>query len=503
MLHFLLYFPPGLHYTFHQSKSYAASRGECMANRLLLALVLIVIIGATGYIFSRKDPSFHQNPSASEQDAFDRAFVDLLIKYYADKDLERLLSLYYFEGAPEDVRSSVTEELKRHLQLGIASIELTPIKDNSFDHLVSGFIDNDGRLMIGNGTPVKQLSIQFQTRILPDGTVPAPPVLPVGMIDGRYVILTAGYAPESTIRKISVDQMNDIIKTMETSKSKWPLAVGAADKLFSRFARLPEGYQELLGPYKVDDDDQSITYELYDYREPGFYQGRYNVTIRVHRQTGLLLQPPERMSPMPIYGNYSMVFKKDAQPEDKPYIVADEMKPVGEMAPVSKLKSTAEVSECGLVWTNQVLETLTGGFPPRSEFHDGRWSIAKVHDLIPINCSTADYGNYSIVVIYFLLVADSSDKRIIGNKLLWIAQYDRSNGRLGDVIYTGLTNDSAGEMVTDLRVEALADVNSDGYHDIILKDSHFTKTDYIVLMHDPNGSFVKRNVRTAGSIEAD
>ena len=464
-------------------------------------MVLIGIIGATGYIISNKNPSAPQDPSASEQNIFDRAFVDLLKKYYADKDLEKLLSLYYFDGTPEAVRTAVIEDLKNHFLLGISSIEITPVTDDSFDHLVSGYVDNDGRLMIGNGKPVKQLSMQFQTKILSDGTVPSAPVLPLGMMDGHYVILNPRYAPESMIRKISADQLNDVLKTINESQSKWPIAVGAAQRLFCRFAQLPEGYQDTLSPYKIDEDEQTVTFELYDFSEPGFYQGHYNVTLQVYKQTGLLRQAVEKVEDMPIYNNYSMVFRKEAQPDDKPYMVADEMKTAGEMMPVSKLKSTAGVAECGLVWTNDVLAKLSGSFVARGEFHDGRWSVTKVNDLVPINCATVDYANYSVALIYFLLVADNSDKHIIGNKLLWMAKYDKGSGRLGDVMYTGLTNDSAGETVTDLRVDAVADINSDGYHDIILKDSHYTKTGYIVLTHDPNGLFLKKNVHIAGSGE--
>jgi hypothetical protein len=206
----------------------------------------------------------------------------------------------------------------------------------------------------------------------------------------------------------------------------------------------------------------------------------------------------EKIGDMPVYNTYSMTFRKDAQPEDKPYIVADEMKTAGEPVPVSKLKSTAGVSECGPVWTNEVLGKLSNGFLPGGEFHDGRWAITKVNDLVPINCATVDYSNYSIALIYLLPVADNSDRHIIGNKLLWIAKYDKSSGRLGDVVYTGLTNDSSGETATDLHVEAVADVNNDGYHDIILKDNRYTKTGYIILTHDPSGLFIKKNVHVAG-----
>jgi hypothetical protein len=428
----------------------------------------------------------------------EKDLLNLFKQYFHERNVDKILSLYYFEGTPEATRTFLAENYKKEVNLKIESIQLENVSNETLNWMNSGYVDSQsGKVVIGNGKLVKQLSLQYDTVSQKTEIKIGGQTLPIGLINGKYVILSVKYAPESFIKKVSVSQLQDLLKIIKTNTAPWPDVIRSAEKLFQKYAQLPDGYQSILQAYKTRERGNLIDYTLYTVSDKWRYESNYKIELTVHKMTGILWGPVEEIPDMPIFDQY-MVKEINEESGEKPVIVVNSLQSVGEQKSVSKLKSIAAVADFNSKWTEDILQTLIkNNFKPKGGSDYSGWEIVKINSLVPINCATIDYPNFSVALVYSSLNAENRDKLIRGNRLLWISKYDKKTSKLTELVFAGLSNDYPNDLVNDLQVEAIADINNDGYHDIVMKNAHYAGHNFVVLQFEQTGGFKQIDISGA------
>lgn len=161
-----------------------------------------------------------------------------------------------------------------------------------------------------------------------------------------------------------------------------------------------------------------------------------------------------------------------------------ELQAVGPQKGTSSLKSIAVNVMCQRDWKNDVLSRLTTtGFPGDND--EALWwsGIQKVNDIHPISCAAIYYPKTSILLQHFNMdvVQELSSDR----KILVISTYDKDKLKMGKILYAGVAtiqrgDEVIGDYVRDLRVEAIADIDGDGLHEIIVYDRRYAGDGYAV-----------------------
>jgi len=114
--------------------------------RKIIAACLLVFLfcGCSGEVKSR-----------SEQE-----LLDNYLTCHRNKDLEGCLNLFYREGTPPIVLSSVRKMTKQNFDYTITSAEITEIPPEKLERITAGYPYN-GKVLIPNLKPLKQIVFKY------------------------------------------------------------------------------------------------------------------------------------------------------------------------------------------------------------------------------------------------------------------------------------------------------------------------------------------------------
>jgi len=183
-------------------------------------------------------------------------------------------------------------------------------------------------------------------------------------------------------------------------------------------------------------------------------------------------KPP---SPIAIYDAYKVQAHTRKFGED-PLFKKNALNPVGAKKTVSTLKnSTASQIPCNSSWGEQAVKNLKKGYASTMYPELDLWRrVSTVQKLTPLRCATIDFPDYSLALIYFSLVADAVDRGDKPRAVVWFSKIDRKTSALDGLLYAGVSIESVFETKRNLTVEAIADTNEDGSHEIILHDERYS-----------------------------
>ncbi|MEK6698934.1 MAG: hypothetical protein AABZ10_07805 [Nitrospirota bacterium] len=194
-----------------------------------------------------------------------------------------------------------------------------------------------------------------------------------------------------------------------------------------------------------------------------------------------------------IYDAYKII-QINKEVGERPTIL-NKLEPVGEKKSLSQLKSTASVTECKTRWTTDILNKIKSGYLPNDDQEAEVWrNIKSIQSIEATACAAVDYKNYFIRVIYLSIEVEPMDKKHVPNKLLWISKLYKDQDKLEETTYAGVSIESIYDLKRYLKVKAIADVNNDGFHDIILDDERYAGDGYIILYFTDKGLVEKKEV---------
>jgi len=216
---------------------------------------------------------------------------------------------------------------------------------------------------------------------------------------------------------------------------------------------------------------------------------------RAGAKHGAIAQTPS----LPIYDAY-LIQLQSTSPDERPYIKKNTFAARGERKNLSTLQhSTARLIPCNSAWGQDALLNLTKNFDSTKYPETAIWEkLTSVQGLAPQSCASIDFADHSIALISFSMTAQALDSSDHPNRLIWISKLDKSSGKLGKLLYAGVTIDSRYETKRLLTIEAVADVNDDGLHEVILHDVRFAVDLYTVFFFDRNGLVGKKDIPRHG-----
>ncbi|NTV13027.1 MAG: hypothetical protein HGA96_03700 [Desulfobulbaceae bacterium] len=120
-----------------------------MRNLILFTLIGLLFWGCSG---GEKNES---SKSRSEQE-----LLASYLNYHKKKDLPGILGLFYQQDTPPFVLDSVKKRSRKNFDFAIASAQIEEIPPEKLAKVMAGVAFN-GKTLIPNLTPVKQISVKF------------------------------------------------------------------------------------------------------------------------------------------------------------------------------------------------------------------------------------------------------------------------------------------------------------------------------------------------------